>query len=128
MSPVRRVHHHLGARSGDLVGHVEVSVGHQPGPLPDQHVAHPLVPAVAQVQHHVLGQRPDAVGLGGRLGERAHRAHLVGVQRPDHLDGRPVPQLGGAHDGTLEVGATSAMGLHFGQIADPGLPSTRRQG
>ena len=53
-----------------LVGDVEVAVAGQVAAGPGEHVADPLVPAVPQVQHHVLGQRPYAVGLGRGLDQR----------------------------------------------------------
>ena len=68
-------------------GAAAIAVGEQ--------VADAVVAAVPQVQGDVLGQWPDAVALGGTLGEQGDGVGLVGVEPGEHLD---VERVVG-HDG-----------------------------
>ena len=65
--PWRRVagdDHHLCAGAVDRIGRVEMRIGNEVRAVPQQQIAGRLVAAVTQVQQHVFGQRPDAIGLG----------------------------------------------------------------
>ena len=84
--PAGRVHHELPARARDDVGHVEMRVRRQRVALPGEQVAGRPVPAVAQVQLDVLGQRAYPVGLGGGLDEPGHGVDLGPAQLPGDLD------------------------------------------
>jgi hypothetical protein len=75
----------LRARPLDLVGGVEVGVADEDVAVVQQQVARHDVTAVPQVEHHMLGQRPHAVGGGHVVDETQHRLHLVG--------GQPLPAV-----------------------------------
>src|SRR6185295_67474 len=54
----------------------------------DQDVAYGGVPAVAQVEHDVLGEGTYAVDLGRGLHEVGHRTYLVLGKQADHFNPR----------------------------------------
>ena len=93
----------LCARPGDLVGDVEVRVADEAAVGPCQHVPDVDVAAVPEVQHHVLGQRACAVGLGDLLDEHADLTHVGLVEMPEHL---PLH----VHAPTLRVGLAHGPG------------------
>jgi len=76
----------LGGCAGDDVGGVEMRIAGEVVAVPDQEVAGRLVAAVAQMKHHVLGQRTDAVSVGARLDEVLHGTDLVVGQPLATLD------------------------------------------
>ena len=90
----------LGAGSGDLVGDVEVGVADERVAATGQDVPDVDVAAVAQVQHHVLGQRTDPVGLGDLLDEQADVGDVGVVEAAQHLP-LHVGRAGVAHCPTL---------------------------
>ena len=99
------VHHHLGTRARDLVGEIEMPVRRELSVLVDQHVAARRVTAVTQVQHHVLGEGADPVGLRRPLDQPGDRADLLGTERSDDLDlGDRASTVLGDHTTTLEAG------------------------
>ena len=104
------VHHHLGTRAGDLVGEIEMPVRRELPVQVDQHVAAGGVAAVAQVEHHVLRQGADPVGLRRPLDQPGHRADLLGAEGTDDLDlGDCASTVLGDHGTTLEAGLSGAV-------------------
>ena len=88
---VVRIDDDLRRRARDLVGGIEVTVTGQDWPscwsgYPDQQVQVGSLAAIAQVQGHVLAQRPDAVLLGGGIGQRADRCHVPRTEGGMHFD------------------------------------------
>ena len=68
--------HQLAARAGDRIGRIQVRVAGQLPLAVEQQIARPGVAAIPQVQHDVLGERPDAILLGGSVNERQHSRGL----------------------------------------------------
>jgi hypothetical protein len=87
VSPLPGMDHELRAGALDLVGDVEMRVRHEDAALGlQQQVAYRLVPAVPQVQHHVLGQWPDPVRLGGRVDQLHDARHIAGRETAANTD------------------------------------------
>src|SRR6266516_580542 len=75
--PARRMDHQLAARALDRVGRVQMGVTRELAPAMEQQITRPGIAAVPEVQHDVLGERPDAIGGRGRADQREYRRGLA---------------------------------------------------
>ena len=87
MAPVRRVDDDLGHRPGDDVRRVEVGVADEHGVrVAEEQVPIEPLAAVAQVEGHVLAERPHTVLVGRGVAEGVDLGDLPGGQRGDRCD------------------------------------------
>ena len=109
------VHHEFAARALDRVGRVQVRVSGELAACMQQQVARPRVAAVPQVQHDVLGERPDPVLVRGRGGEPQHGTRVQIGQPALHGDtvGRGSG-LGSAVGRGPRLGWTACRDSRFG--------------
>jgi hypothetical protein len=127
VTAVLRVDDELGAGALDRVRGVEVRVAgdHLPGlagPVgrgQEQQVPVGVVPAVPQVEHDVLAERPDVVRLGRRRDQRRHLRD--GVRREAGADGDTAGR--GQRDGG--VGHAASLGRVWWVIAVARTHQTR---
>ena len=112
------MHHKFAARALDRVGRVQVRVSRELAAFVQQQVACPRVAAVPQVQHDVLGERPDPVLVRGRGREPQHGTRLL-VGQPALL-GDTVGRGSGLGNA---VGRGPRLGWTPAGIPGSGLPS-----
>src|SRR5262249_45709012 len=93
-----RVYDQLRARPLDHVRGVHVRVPDELVPVADEQVDGGFVATPADVQHDVLGERVDAVGVAGRAGQFQHLGDLARRQVAE-----PVYRRGGGHPITVAV-------------------------